>query len=58
MHLAAMYNHYACIDALLKHQSEAMDMRNDLGMTPLQVLIKYKETCCKIEDIKEINYSH
>ena len=38
MHLAAMYNHYACIDALLKHQSEAMDMRNDLGMTPLQVM--------------------
>ena len=38
MHLAAMYNHYACVDALLKHQSDAMNMRNDLGMTPLQVI--------------------
>ena len=37
MHLAAMYNHYSCIDALLKHQSEAMDIQNDHGMTPLQV---------------------
>ena len=37
MHLAAMYNHSSCIDALLKHQSEAMDMRNDVDMTPLQV---------------------
>lgn len=37
MHLAAMYNHYSCIDALLKHQSEAMDIKNDHGNTPLQV---------------------
>ena len=32
-----MYNHSSCIDSLLKHQSEAMDMRNDVNMTPLQV---------------------
>ena len=37
MHLAAMYNHYACIDSLLKHQSGAMDMKNEIGLTPLQV---------------------
>ena len=46
MHLAAMYNHFACIDALLKHQSEAMDMKNNVGKTPLQVFF-YKN---KIEN--------
>ena len=37
MHLAAMYNHSSCIDALLKHKSEAMNMQNNDDMTPLQV---------------------
>ena len=38
MHLAAMYNHSSCIDALLKHKSEAMNMQNNDDMTPLQVI--------------------
>ena len=37
MHIAAMYNHSSCIEALLKHQSEAMDMKNFSGASPLQV---------------------
>ena len=37
MHIAAMYNHSTCIEALLKHQSEAIDMQNFSGASPLQV---------------------
>ena len=37
MHIAAMYNHSSCIEALLKHQSEAIDMQNFSGASPLQV---------------------
>ena len=39
MHLAAMYNHPSCIEALLKHQSDAMAIPNNTHMTPLQVSI-------------------
>ena len=37
MHLAAQYNHSSCIEALLKHESDAIHMVNNADMTPLQV---------------------
>ena len=47
MHIAAMYNHSTCIEALLKHQSEAIDMQNFFGASPLQVCLSMYILLCK-----------
>ena len=47
MHIAAMYNHSTCIEALLKHQSEAIDMQNFSGASPLQVGLLFYNLLCK-----------
>ena len=47
MHIAAMYNHSSCIEALLKHQSEAIDMQNFSGASPLQVGLLFYNLLCK-----------
>ena len=46
MHIAAMYNHSTCIEALLKHQSEAIDMQNFSGASPLQVGLSFYNLLC------------
>ena len=51
MHIAAMYNHSTCIEALLKHQSEAIDMQNFSGASPLQVSLSLYNLLCQTNSV-------
>ena len=51
MHIAAMYNHSSCIEALLKHQSEAIDMQNFSGASPLQVSLSLYDLLWQVSKV-------